>query len=243
MSKQDFINAKQWGDKATFAFHAGDATAAQWYKGLADAYAASSVRNSRAAADYANRAGLMRIAAAVNQQRGDIYAQSSSSSPPDTHIGSAVGNGSCDGTEDFCAASYRPTCDRVTKGWKGELLGADVYRANVTTSWCWRGPSVVKRKTNPNDHYVTSFGETLKVEDTGVNKDDSWCNDYHGVTKHNCLTRYQFGYKRTIHIPVPGVGQVPVTMKWGGCIGTRIYGDRVVPNYSTNSYGGTCKGD
>ena len=32
--KQNFILAKQWNDKATFAFHAGDGTAAAWYKAI-----------------------------------------------------------------------------------------------------------------------------------------------------------------------------------------------------------------
>jgi hypothetical protein len=71
MSRQNFIDAKQWGDKATFAFHAGDAVAAAWYKGIADDYARKAVDNAKAADDYANRAKFVSAAAAGSQDRGN----------------------------------------------------------------------------------------------------------------------------------------------------------------------------
>jgi hypothetical protein len=55
-SKQNFIYAKQWGDKATFAFYAGDATAATWYKAIADDYSRKSVADAKAADNYAAQA-------------------------------------------------------------------------------------------------------------------------------------------------------------------------------------------
>jgi hypothetical protein len=55
-SKQHFIDAYEWNQKATFAFHAGDATAAVWYKAIADDYSNKSVAEARAADDYANQA-------------------------------------------------------------------------------------------------------------------------------------------------------------------------------------------
>jgi hypothetical protein len=55
-SKQNFIYAKEWGDKATFAFYAGNATAAAWYKGLADDYSRKSVADAKAADSYAAQA-------------------------------------------------------------------------------------------------------------------------------------------------------------------------------------------
>lgn len=51
-SRQNFINAKEWGDKATFAFYAGDATAAAWYKAIVDDYARKSVADAKAADNY-----------------------------------------------------------------------------------------------------------------------------------------------------------------------------------------------
>jgi hypothetical protein len=48
MSRQNFVSAKEWGDKATWAFHSGD-TAAVWYKAIADDYSQKSVANAKAA--------------------------------------------------------------------------------------------------------------------------------------------------------------------------------------------------
>jgi hypothetical protein len=55
-SKQNFINAYQWNQKAAFAFAAGDATAAAWYKAIADDYSRKSVADANAAQNYANQA-------------------------------------------------------------------------------------------------------------------------------------------------------------------------------------------
>jgi hypothetical protein len=68
-SKQNFIDAKQWSDKAIFAFHAGDAVAATWYKAISDDYARKSINDSKAADDYAARAAFTRTAAAGNVKR------------------------------------------------------------------------------------------------------------------------------------------------------------------------------
>ena len=55
-SKQNFINAYEWNQKATFAFHAGDANAAAVYKAIADDYARKSVADAKAADNYAAQA-------------------------------------------------------------------------------------------------------------------------------------------------------------------------------------------
>jgi hypothetical protein len=55
-SKQNFINAYEWGQKATFAFHAGDGTAAAWYKAIADDYSRKSIADSKAADSYSAQA-------------------------------------------------------------------------------------------------------------------------------------------------------------------------------------------
>jgi hypothetical protein len=52
-SRQNFINAKEWGDKADWAFRSGDAVAAPWYKAIADDYARKSVADAKAADSYA----------------------------------------------------------------------------------------------------------------------------------------------------------------------------------------------
>jgi hypothetical protein len=70
MARQNFVDAKQWGDKATYAFHAGNATAAAWYKAIADDYASKAVANSKAAQSYANQAAFVKAAADGNAQRG-----------------------------------------------------------------------------------------------------------------------------------------------------------------------------
>jgi hypothetical protein len=55
-STQNFINAYQWNQKATFAFYAGDANAAAVYKAIADDYSRKSVADAKAADAYAAQA-------------------------------------------------------------------------------------------------------------------------------------------------------------------------------------------
>ena len=69
-STQNFVNAKQWGDKATFAFHAGDAVAATWYKAIADDYSRKAIADAKAADSYANQAAFLKAAADNNASRG-----------------------------------------------------------------------------------------------------------------------------------------------------------------------------
>jgi hypothetical protein len=69
-SKQNFIDAYQWGQKATFAFYGGNATAATWYKALADDYSRKSIADGKAADQYAAQAVFYRAAAQNSTDRG-----------------------------------------------------------------------------------------------------------------------------------------------------------------------------
>ena len=197
-----------------------------------------------AADQKANEAGLLKIAAQNSYQRALFFGHPQGGEDnPATPSANFSEPGSCPASEDFCIAStYPKTCKRVSKPWTPKIGGTVVYKAVVETKWCWRGPSIVSRKTNPSEHHVTNEGQGTGIVDRGVYKDDSYCNDYNGVHNHNCLTRYQFGFSKTSWCPNPFEG-FSCTRIYGGCIGTRIYGDRVVPPYSLNAYGGDCKGD
>jgi hypothetical protein len=72
-SRQNFINAKEWGDKATFAFYAGDGTAAAWYKAIADDYSRKSVADGKAADDYAAQAQFYRAVAQDSISRSEFF--------------------------------------------------------------------------------------------------------------------------------------------------------------------------
>ena len=68
-SRQNFINAYEWNQKATFAFHNGDANAAAWYKAIADDYSNKSVADARAADEYARQARVWAGAADTSFRR------------------------------------------------------------------------------------------------------------------------------------------------------------------------------
>jgi hypothetical protein len=72
-SKQNFINAYEWGQKATFAFHAGDGTAAVWYKAIADDYSRKSVADAKAADDYAAQAQFYWAASQDSLNRSEFF--------------------------------------------------------------------------------------------------------------------------------------------------------------------------
>ena len=69
-SKQFFGLAYEWNQKATWYFHAGNATAAAWSKAVADDYSRKSTANARAADDHFARAAFTNTAADGNVRRG-----------------------------------------------------------------------------------------------------------------------------------------------------------------------------
>lgn len=223
MSRQNFVSAKEWGDKATFAFYAGDATAAQWYKTLADDYSRKSAANAKAADDYFARARFVSVAADNDILRGLFIAggvQSYADYPADP--------GNVDGTctsGDICTAGAHKTCKRhpLDNYWHPRVAGADVYRAYVYTMWCFRNGVIVSRHSDTGDHNITDWGHALGYEiDYGPDQKRSYCN----ADKSACFTRFQFGFRG---IPVQTAG---------GCIETTIYGDG---HHYRHIYGGDCK--
>jgi hypothetical protein len=133
-----------------------------------------------------------------------------------------------------CAAGATKICKQrpLRNIWKAEIAGSDVYRAEVQTSWCWRGNTIVSRHTDPNNHYVTSYGHGLSLTDNGVNKDDSYCTDS-PVTNYTCVTQYQYGFTCQGCV-------FPIARVYGGCVATRIWGASHDPNHPRHAYGGTC---
>lgn len=130
-----------------------------------------------------------------------------------------------------CAAGATKRCKRapLKNEWRAEVAGSDVYRATVKTMWCWRGDTIVSRHSDPNEHYVTSFGSNLGLRDSGVFWDDSYCTDT-PVENYTCVTQAQYGFKTAL-----GAGS-----SFGGCIATRIWGASRTPNHYRRAYGGTC---
>ena len=228
-----FGQAYEWNQKATFAFHAGDATAATWYKAIADDYSKKAVDNAKAADANFAQAARWRAAADTSHQRGLFLFAATfrniaeySGEPDET-----VAPGSCDPSDDFCIASADPKrCKGYgPKGplkttWKAEVGDVVVYRGTVKTKWCWRGDVVVSRKTDASDHEITTAGYAMAVgPDLGVDQKQSYCVS----PKLWCFTQYQFGFLK-------------VPLKYGGCAETTIYAD-LQPNHHRHVYGGNCK--
>jgi hypothetical protein len=222
-SRQNFINAYEWNQKATFAFHAGDATAAAWYKAIADDYSRKAVADAKAADSYANQATFYYAAYNNNISRGMFIAggvQSFADYPADP--------GNVDGTcttGDLCTAGARKTCKShpMDNYWHPRVAGSDVYRAHVYTMWCFKNGVIVSRHSDTSDHHITAWGHLWSYEiDNGADQKRSYCN----AAKTACFTRFQFGFR----------GAAVETA--GGCVETTIYGDG---HHYRHIYGGDCK--
>jgi hypothetical protein len=224
-SRQNFINAYEWNQKATFAFHAGDATAATWYKAIADDYSRKAVADAKAADSYANQATFYYAAYNNNISRGMFIAggvQSFADYPADP--------GDVDGTcttGDLCTAGTHKTCKKhpLDTYWHPKVAGKDVYQAHVYTMWCFKNGVIVSRHTTTDDHHITDWGHLWSYEiDNGPDKKRSYCN----ADMTACFTRYQYGFRGA------------AVSSAGGCIETWIFGSGY---HHRNTYGGSCKDD
>jgi hypothetical protein len=163
-SSQNFVNAKQWGDKATFAFHAGDATAAAWYKAIADDYSRKSVADAKAATDYANKALFWAAAADRDFRRYAFIANAPEAAEPGEPFGTAGSFGGIIswGTRNLGKAKL--ICKRSWQGW----LACTAVKAIVTGEakryiWKLNGGECYRRETridvNPSTGYVNRVYE------------------------------------------------------------------------------------
>jgi hypothetical protein len=233
LSNQRRDQGNFWNAAANQARQRGDTASATWYSAVAkdlfgQAFVLKAAGDARlrqvAQADAAAKASYARLLYIFNVMIR--YGTEATPEPDET-----VENGSCEPGSDFCIASSSPKrCKGYgAKGplknpWRAEIAGSDVYRATVKTKWCSRGTTIVSRKTDPSDHYVTSFGRSVGVvRDNGYNKKKSFCEPLY------CLTQYQYGFELPPQI-------------FGGCIVTRINPIGVfADDHWRDTYGGTCK--
>jgi hypothetical protein len=163
-SAQNFVNAKQWGDKATFAFHAGDATAATWYKAIADDYARKAVADSKAATNYANQSLFWAAAADRDYRRYAFIANAPEGAEPGAPFGTAASSGGAISWGTRSLSKARVICKRSWQGW----LACTAVKAVITGEakrfiWKLNGGDCYRRETrydvNPSTGYVNRVYE------------------------------------------------------------------------------------
>jgi hypothetical protein len=235
MSQQNFVDAKQWGDKATFAFYAGNATAAAWYKGIADDYARKAQDNARAADAAFARAAFISAAADGSFQRGlfiagGVVTNKDADDPADP--------GNTDGCDNdqvaACTASASHHCTKkkhaLDNPYRPRVGGKPVYEGFLKLQWCWSNDHIRWHHINVDDHHITDWGRHIGyVNDHDPDKKRNYCNMSNGWSEQ-CFIRYQFGFST-------GDNRASAA---GGCVETWIRADG---HHYRHKYGGDCKDD
>ena len=171
-SRTDFGQAYEWGQKATFAFHAGDAIAAQWYKGMADAYSLSARRNAKAADDFFSRAAFTSTAADGNVKRAfQLQAfYNPHPSPQEEYADSQAGGENPDPDQHATAASARPPCrDVKNKSWNfaGVKMWVHPY------DFCYRKPNnVLSVQVNIGNDVMGL--QDIQIDDEECSQEGKW---------------------------------------------------------------------
>jgi hypothetical protein len=201
---QNFVDAKQWGDKATFAFHAGDATAAAWYKAIADDYAHKAVANSKAADNYAAQAKFIAAAAVGSVKRAAaLLAFYNPDSTPQQEAALAQAAG--DDPDTLATASTTHCTDPKNKTWGGWLNGG----ANIVarpSMLCVRGNSVLSVKVTYDHH--SFFPRSTWFKPTGSCSDE---RSTYNWRSHGSMSGLKVKVTCTFNITTPGIGPIPTT--------------------------------
>lgn len=235
-SKQKSNEGIIWRANENAARQRGDTAAANWYKAIADQLFREATYLANVANQRSSEAVYLYAAAedsgnkALSLAGGFSFEAVYPPAPPDV-------NGTC-ASGDACTAGAPKVCKYDLKSpWNAKVGGEIVYKAMVYTDWCWRGETIVYRHSTTDKGFFTLLGKVLRLHSPRVKTSWSACNYRNGVKNDNCLTRFQYGF--TKDFKVRGIKLAEV--HYGGCIATRIYGNRVKPNHARNSYGGDCQ--
>ncbi len=221
-AQNNFKAAADWHNKSIAAFLSGNGSAAQLYQAVANDYARKAAASQKAADNYAAQANFFRAAANTALQRG-LFIAGGVKSFADYPADPGNVDGTC-GSGDVCTAGTHKSCKKhpLDNYWHPRVAGADVYRAHVYTSWCFKNGVIVSRHSDTSDHQITDWGHAWSYEiDNGADQKRSYCN----AAKTACFTRFQFGFRGA------------AVQSAGGCIETTIYGNGY---HYRHAYGGTC---
>jgi hypothetical protein len=227
--------ANQRFNEGVFYGKAADQAAARGDTAAANLYRAASTQKL-------NEAQLHNIAFDQLIDRG-MFIAGGIVSDGDYPAAPGVDPGGCEPGAAGCTAKSGSTSCRsnLLNEWHPKVHGKVIYNAIVSTKWCWRGGEIVSRSTNYGWHGVSDHGSDIGIEEQPpMVEPHSGCHDFVGVHNYNCIVRIQYRFTKTSWCWNVW-GGFRCTRHYGGCIGTRIYGDRQIPNYSRNHYNGDCK--
>jgi hypothetical protein len=242
MSRQNFVSAKEWGDKATFAFHAGDATAATWYKAIADDYSSKSVANAKAADDYANRAKFIYAAAEGNVTRGNWLGSclpagdcsmftrppgitdaewfqsvaelsGGSEAEPSSPVTTCPAGVYCD------AIQGHGPCTKIDNVRPKKFLGFTVFKIHATAHWCYKNGQITKLYSSDAHCDVTAYGVIRGF--TCDNPDGKGRRECYGGNPEHCAVMWSFDIHKDTWTPT--TGQITVA-RYHWCATNQISG-------------------
>lgn len=212
-SKNYFVQAAEWNQKATFAFHAGDATAALWYKAIADDYSAKSVANAKAADKRFAQAAFTRAAAQDSLNRGQFFSAQDDVGPSYPE-GIQTAGADPGGKYNCTGAAKIINNHRTIEAWTGR----DFFSYELTTPWKFCNGQVTQL-------YPAEPDQEPKHPDwryVGREKVRAAC---YGGTPERCAWSYRWHFVKDL--PTVHVGPVTIDpdVHRYVCVTTQVRGD------------------
>jgi hypothetical protein len=216
ISRDYFGKAYEWGQKATFAFHAGDGTAAAWYKAIADDYSRKAVANANAADERFRHAHFVRVAAQDSANRAHFFAAITDTGPsyPEgiqlvTAEPSTPGGYNCTGT-----AKHIKNQRKI----ESSAAKTDLFSYRIETPWKFCNGKVTQLYPAEPWQTVHNGGDLAGWQYVGREKVRANC---YGGTPERCAWTYQWHFK----LDLPDLGPISLDRHKYPCATTQVRGD------------------
>lgn len=215
-SKLYFGYAYEWNQKATFAFHAGDAVAAQWYKALGDAYSADSRRNAKAADERFAQAAFTRAAAENNFNRGKFFAALAEADPGE---GIEIARAQPGGGHNCTGAVKQVKNERMIES---SWFKSDLFSYRIETPWTFCNGQVTRIYPAVTWETIHNAGDDAGWELVGKEKKRANC---YGGTPERCAWTYQWHFKLDLPTVKKGDVEIDLDKHKFPCVTTQVRGD------------------
>jgi hypothetical protein len=213
-----FALAYEWNQKATFAFHAGDANAAAWYKAIADDYSRKSVQNANAADQRFAQAASMRAAAEDSLNRGKFFAALSDADPANPE-GIEVASANPGGGYNCTNAQKQVKNQRkIESSW----AKSDLFSYRIETPWTFCNGQITRIFPAVPWETIHDAGDDANWK--FVSRDKKRANCY-GGTPERCAWTYQWHF--WLDLPTVKIGdfEIDVDKHKYPCVTTQVRGD------------------
>ncbi len=225
VAQTDFVNAKQWYDKATYAYYAGDANAAAWYKAIADDYAHKAAANSTAANQRFAAEASTRAAAEDSLNRARFFAAVNdvgSTYPEGTNV--PVADASAGHKYNCTGAAKQVTNKRkIESSW----FHTDLFWYRIETPWEFCNGKITKLYPATPDQDIYKAGDDAKWKFDRREKVRANCYGPTGSRSdpERCAWTYRFYFVEDLPTVHKGGVDIDLDKHRSVCVTTQVKGN------------------